>query len=287
MSDAPGDKLFFGRYSREECGLPPAGAGRPSLKTGILKAAALFLALIGVGWLAGTLAARWRESWTAELPARAAAAPPDERSELMARGILYATALPERPQIARNLAFAGLIAAEKSPRRLGYYGNLANIFDRLEPADADGPDGDFAAELIASGVYTELNEYAKVFACIDRAGKALERLPDENARRSRRLLQVNAQAYALATAPEGKGRDPERALRLAELMITSRDELPGGGHASGSAALMDTLATARSAAGDAARALEAQTLALGLADSVGLDVYLRHYDEFAGSAIKK
>ncbi len=286
VPDAQDEKLIFGRYTREECGLPPdgIGRGRPGRKAVLLRAAVLAVLLVAAGWLAGTIAARWREAWMDSLPARVAMADPGDGSDLLARGGLYAAALPDRPRVARDWAVALLVAAERSPRRIGYYVNLANIFDRVGRTGPGEPADEFALGLAASGVYAELGDYAKAFASLERADAALEELPDEAQRRSHRLLLVNAQAYYLASAPAGRGRNPEKALHLAELMITSRDELASGGHASGSAALMDTLATARFAVGDAARALAAQTLALGLADSEGLEVYLKHYDEFAAAA---
>ncbi len=283
MADIQGNELIFGRYSREDCGLPPIGAARGGWRRALPRALLLLALLIGAGWLAGSATARWREAWLSALPARIARATPDEAAELLAKGGMYAAALANRPGAVRDLAVAGLVAAERSPRRLGYYGNLANLLGRLESDPAGDPLGRFAQELAASGVYAELGRYDEAFASLERADKALLLLPDDALRRSHRLLLVNAQAYYLATAPAGKGRNPERALHLAELMITSRDELASGGHASGSAALMDTLASAWFAAGDAAQALKAQTLALGLADSEGLEVYLRHYDEFTAA----
>jgi hypothetical protein len=92
---------------------------------------------------------------------------------------------------------------------------------------------------------------------------------------------LNSRAYLLATVPEAAGRDAERALRLIQLALTSDGELPGGGPASESAAVLDTLAAAWQAAGEPARARQAQSLALGLADADGLDLYLRRYDEIS------
>ncbi|MCL2000460.1 MAG: hypothetical protein FWG74_03415 [Planctomycetes bacterium] len=280
MSASEDEKLIFGRYTREECGLPPAGADRPGWQRFIPRFIGLVVVLLAAGWTGGTAAARWREDWMASLPARVARADAGERAELLARGGLYAAALPNRPRVLQNLVFAILTAAERAPRRLGYYGSLVHIFDGLVPDSGGDPAGEFGLWLVASGVYLELGEYAKAFASLERADAALERLPDAALARSHRLLLVNAQAYCLATAPEGSGRDSGRAVHLAELMITSRDELASGGNASDSAAFMDTLATAWFAAGDTENAIAAQRLALGLADSEGLVEYLKHYDDF-------
>lgn len=281
-----GKKLIFGRYSREECGLPPEDAAKPNRKTAVLRTLCLLAILTAVGWMAGVATARWREEWASALPALVYRAGPEETVGLLSRGRMYAVALPERPRIARDLAFASLVAAERAPRRMGYYGNLANIFDAMDFGQVGPPAAEFATLLTASGVYAELDEYAKAFACLRQADAALDRIGDEQARRSHQLLLVNAQAYYLAVAPAGEGRNPERALHLAQLLLTSKDELPGGGHASGSAAFLDTLASAWHAAGDSAQAARTQALALGLADSAGLDVYLKHYDEFSAIAAK-
>lgn len=282
----PDDQPIFGRYSREECGLPPAG--RKFWRVGGLTVKGFFALLIGMaccGWIAGTASARWREGWTASLPAQiSAAASAAERSGLMNRGRLYATALPDNQSIRRDLAMAALTAAETdAPRRLGYYANAANLFRGLDPERIPGGEA-FATGLAAAGAYAEAGDFPAAFRALERAEAGLEHLAEDDesaeAARSLKLLLVNTQAYFLATAPRNRGGDPEKALRLAELMITSRDALPGGGFASGSAALLDTLAAARGANGEYARALDAQSLALGLADAGGLDVYLRHYDEY-------
>lgn len=275
------EPLIFGRYTREECGLPPAGrrfwrAGGLTLK----RFFALLAAMAVLGWLAGMASARWREEWLAALPARvAAAATAAETSELMTRGRVYAAALPGNPIMRRDLALAALAASENAPRRLGYCANAANLFRGIDPQRI--PDREvFATGLAAAGAYAGIGEYGPAFQSLERAGAGLEHIADEERRRSLRLLLVNMQAYCLAIAPAGRGGDAEQALRLARLMITSRDALPGGGRASGSAALLDTYAAALDASGDSGRAAAAQSLALGLADAGGLDIYLRHYDAF-------
>lgn len=273
--DSQGEQRLFGRFTREECGLPPAGSGLPGWKRRVLGFLSLFAFLIAAGWLGGTLTARWREAWMADLPALVARAPGPEVSGLMNRGRLYATALPRRPGVARNLAVAALVAAERSPRRLGYFANAANLFSGGSGVMAD----DFGAQVTAAGVYAELGDYPRAFAALDRADAIAGRETDPERRRSLRLLLVNAQAYFLATAPGGG--NPEKALHLAQLLVTSRDRLPGGGYASGSAAFVDTLAAAYYATGNVERAVATQRMALGLADSGELHEYLRHYDDFA------
>lgn len=273
------DTRIFGRYTRDECGLLPAG--QKFWRIGGLTARRFLALLAGVaviGWLAGTGAARWREEWLARLPAGVRAGTDAEARALLARGKMYASALPERQSMRRDLAMAALTAAERAPRRLGYCANAANLFRGIDPERV--PEGElFATGISEAGAYAETGDYRAAFRALGRAEAGLEAVPDGETRRSLRLLLVNTQAYFLATAPARQGGDPEKALRLARLMITSRDELPGGGHASGSAALLDTLATAWSANRDYARAAETQSLALGLADSEGLDIYVRHYDE--------
>lgn len=276
-----GDNLIFGRYTREECGLPPVEQLRPRRGSLVLRVLLLFAVLVTAGWLGGVVTARVREAWMSTLPGQVYLADPQKASELLAQGRMYATALPDRPGMRRDLALAGLIAAERAPRRLGYYGNLRALFDGQADGSTDSAEGDFMFRVTAAGVFAELGEYKKAFADLDRAEEALERIEPEGKRSSYRLHLVNAQAYFLAVAPESEGGDPERALRLAQLMITSRDSLVGGGKTSASPELMDTLAAAWYAMGNAERALAAQTYALGLATS-GLDVYVRHYDEFAG-----
>lgn len=279
--DGQGGELIFGRFTREECGLPPAGSLVPLRRRRLLRFLCLLIVLVTVGWLGGTLVARLRMHWLARLPGAVMAASPAERPQLLAQGRMYATALPG-DDTARILAVAAAVAANDAPRRLGYYGNAANLFTLA------GSGGDFGVLLAAAGMYGELGEYKTAFSFLDRANAALEKSgADETARRSLRLPLINAQAYFLATAPADQGRNPEKALHLANLLISSRDALPGGGHASDSAAFMDTLGAAWHAAGEPEKALGVQTLALGLADTADLDVYIRHYDQFASALPNK
>ncbi len=141
-------------------------------------------------------------------------------------------------------------------------------------------------EMALSGLHEETGDYGAAFAALDRAEQALSAAPDEQTRRSFRLLLVNAQAYYLALAGKEEGGDAARSLELARLAVSSRDELPGGGFASESAAFVDTLATARFRNGLGGEAVAAQRLALGLAPSRGLEVYLEHFDTFSGTASK-
>lgn len=276
-----GDNLIFGRFTREECGLPPTQNTGSSRRFIAARSFMLLAVLILAGWVAGVMTARWREMWVADLPAMVAGAAPEAIPGIMARGRMYATALPERPRMRRNLAIAALVASEGAPRRLGYYANARNLFLGLPEEYADSPAERFATELTAAGLHADLGDYDRAFAGLDRAEQALSALTDEGQRSSWRLNLINARAYFLAVAPDGQGRDPALALELAKLMMSSRDELPGGGHASDSAAFLDTFAAAWHAAGDAVRARATQTFALGLAETRGLDVYIRHYDEFA------
>lgn len=286
MSDVRGEKLLFGRYTREECGLPPEGWNVRKRRALPLRVAILLVALLIAGWLGGGAMARWREAWVAYLPARVLAAAPEEASPLLNRGRVYAQALPERRRMRRDLAIAAVIEAERSPRRLGYYANAANLL-RGDTLNYSGSHLEtFNTNIAAAGVFAELKDYENTFAALNHARVSLDLMQSghHEAARPFRLILANARAYFLAIAGTDEGGNPETALELAELMITSRDTLPGGGYPSGSAAFLDTLATARFAAGDAAGARAAQELALGLADAGGLEVYLEHYDEFSAAA---
>ncbi len=287
------EELLFGRYSREECGLPPSSADVFGDRLAFGKTLALFALLAAAAWLSGLLQAGSREAWLRALPARVAEAGGngEARSALMRRGALLAAALPGSARARRDLAFAAVTAAEYAPRRLGYIGNALAL---LEGAQGGGGDGDsdeapletVAREMTLSGLHEETGGYEAALAALDRAEQALSALPDEQARRSFRLLLVNARAYCLALAGKDGGGDARRALELANLAVSSRDELPGGGFASASAAFVDTLATARFHSGLGREAADAQRLALGLAPSRGLEVYLEHFDTFSGTASK-
>lgn len=279
------ENAIFGRYTREECGLPPRPCHRPGWRFYLSRAVFLIAALLGVGWLAGSANARYREAVVTYLPALVARSDTDEASRLLERGRIYAAALPDRAGMRRNLALAATVAADRSRRRLGYYGNIRTLLSAAGHGAGGATDEVFINELSASGVYAEIDDYQAAFSRLERAEQALEREKDESFRKSGKLLLANSKAYLMATAPEGSGRDPDRALHLAELMITSKDTLPGGGHASGSAALLDTLASAYHAAGLEDKAVTTQSLALGLADSQSLDIYIRHYDEFMGGVV--
>lgn len=279
MADNPGDKLIFGRYTREECGLPPEGWESGDQGPGLVRSAVIVVLLAVACWGAGVFSARMREEWTGGLFLRIAAAP-EEASGLLARGKMYASAQPDRNRMRCDLALAALTAAEKAPRRMGYYSNAANLFSSVGDEFIGPPAVAFGFQVMAAGVFGELERYPGAFAALERAEDELERITDEKTARAYRLVLVNARAYFLASAGRTEGGNPEKALELAQLMISSRDELPNGGLPSGSAAFLDTLATARFATGNRAGATAAQSLALGLADSDSLDVYLRHYDAF-------
>ncbi len=281
------DQLVFGRYSREECGLPPVGEmRRPTRRSLALKTVLLLAALVAAGWMAGVFAARWREAWVNSLPALVSRAGPEETAELLSRGRIYATALADNQRVRSDFALALQVAAERSVRRMGYYGNLANIYTR-HVTDEGRPEREFATEFAASGVYAELKDYTRAFACLAKADQALSRYQDEKAKHAHRLLLVNAQAYYLAVAPIRSGGNAEKALHLAQLLISSRDELADGSYASDQAAFLDTLASAWFATGDAEKAVETQSLALGLADSGRLDVYIENFDKFKRAAKAK
>ncbi|MCD8349410.1 MAG: hypothetical protein LUC93_02195 [Planctomycetaceae bacterium] len=272
------NNLLFGRYPREECGLPPPGADFARERLPWRKTLALLVVTAILAWLGGTAMSRYRQSWLATLPSRVAAAPLSAEV-LLTRGRSYATALAGDPLARRNLAYAVTVAAEGSRYRLGFYANAETLFrgvdrDGLNPLDR------FAADYAASAVYSELGDNTRALASLESAAVALGTLPQAE-QQSYRLLYVNSLAYLLATIPEAEGGDAEEALRLATLMITSRDPLPDGSFASDSAAFLDTLAAAYDAGGRSSDAIATQTMALGLADSRGLDIYLNHYDQFS------
>lgn len=277
------DALIFGRYTREECGLPPVNSGGGARRF-VVRALLLLAALVTVGWIAGRLEAGWREAWLSGLPAMVHAAPDEDVSDLLARGRMYASALPARQRMRRDLALAVLVAGERAPRREGYYANARRLLASVRISELQAPEEKLYTEFAASGVHAQFHDYAPALACLERADKALEGVSDAGLRASLRLLLVNAHAYYLAVAPRGAGGDPARSLELAQLMIASRDTLPGGGYASDSAAFLDTLAMAWHVNGDADKALASQSMALGLADSSELFELLTHYDEIAGGA---
>lgn len=284
--DQKPDTLIFGRYTREECGLPPVENASARRRRVVGRVVFLFAAVLLAGWLAGTVASRRRAQWVAALPSLVSAADPAETSELLAKGRMLAASLPDQALAARSLALAGMIAAEKAPRRLGYFGNLGNLLDNAPALDDATPDETFMAGLAAAWVYSELGQYGKAFANLEQADTALRNTPDDAVKRTRRLHLVNTQAYLLATAPEKEGGNPEKALHLSQLLVSSRDEIAPGVNASASPAFLDTLATAWFAAGEAEKAVATQTFALGLAESADLAVYLKHYDEFARASAR-
>lgn len=299
-------RLIFGRYSREQCGLPPVEASSVRRGREIRLVLAAVAGVILAGWLAGDLTVRWRGQWLAYLPARIQAASRSEVPELLARGGMYAASRPRDLRFAEALVPALSMAAERAPRRMGYYGSAGAILNRLPESAGETPETRFSKALAAAGVWSELGRFSDAFAEVARAGLALDAisnalklpsageadrngearadLPEIQRVRARRLLLANMQAYLMATAPQGAGRNPERALHLAQLMLTSRDFVALGFSPSDSAAFLDTLATAWFAAGESEKAVKTQAMALGLADSEGLEVYLRHYDEFSAAA---
>ncbi len=268
----------FGRYTREDCGLPALGSPLPDSGLSFWKGLLLFLMLAAAGWFAGQFSARQRANWVAELPLRIHNSLTTQIPGLLEQGKLYATALPENHVLRCNLAYAIIVASERSPRRLGYLANAANLFRGLDLRQLPGSLERFHAHLTASGTFADLGDFNEAFRTLDEAEKELHGLPEQDSRHYR-LVLINAKAYFLAEAPSDQGGDAKEALQLATLMISSRDRLPGGGYASDSPAFLDTLALARYKTGDRAGALAAQALALGLADSTDLAVYLNHYDD--------
>lgn len=268
-----GSELIFGRYTRRECGLPPVrrGSGRGVL---LLAWVALLAALAGIGAVAGRYAARLRAADAAQLPARIAA-DPSEAPRLLAISRLWAVSQPHNPDLRISAALGLAVQAEREPRRLGSWGTIASICRSL-PADAEpGP----SARLLFAGVFAELGEWGAAFAQLAGAEAQVEQLPDGPDRRSMQLLLLNTRAWLLATAPAGQGGNPEGALHIAQLAVTSRDKLPGGGYASGEAAFVDTLAAAWFAVGQQDKALQTQKLALGLAAG-DLSAYIENFDRF-------
>ncbi|MCC8165274.1 MAG: hypothetical protein LIQ31_03770 [Planctomycetes bacterium] len=275
--------LIFGRYSREDCGLPPVGADIWRERFGLWKIVALAAAIAVMGWFAGGVSARYREARLRVLPAELYRADADRIPALLAEGKMLATALPHNRRMRRDLAYGLAIAGDRAPDRLGYYGSAASILDHVDPDSFFPGEERFASLVTTAGFYEETGDFEAAFARLEAAEQALRDIPDDATRNSYRLLLANARAYFLAIAPRNRGGDPEQALKLALLMITSRDQLPGGGYASDSAAFLDTLATARHANGDFAGAVQAQRMALGLAEQSNLSVYINHYDEFAAA----
>ncbi len=270
----------FGRFTREDCGLPELGSPLPDSGLSFSKGFILVAALALAGWFAGHFSARHRVEWVTQLPARVYRASIDQIPGLLERGKLYATALPEDQALRCNLAYAVIVASERSPRRLGYLANAANLFRGLEIARLPTIEDRFHALLTASGTYADLGEYADAFRSLDEAEKVLRELPEATAR-SHRLALINAKAYFLCEAPTAQGGDTKQGLRLASLVISSKDRLANGSPASSSAAFLDTFALACYKTGDRTRALDAQALALGMATNMDVSVYLKHYDDFS------
>ncbi|MDR0362710.1 MAG: hypothetical protein LBJ46_08535 [Planctomycetota bacterium] len=283
MSEQRGS-LVFNRFTREAMGLPPADAGkRRGVLWTLVKGAAIVLALFGAGWLAGEFVAAERVRRIESLPFRLQRVGRSAGPGLLASERPTAIAVADNPGALLAYAEAAMMASELAPRQAGYYGNLALVLDGVGERLAGKPLSAFRAETLHAAVLAELDRHPEAFAALVRADRALSAMPDGPMARALRLHLVNLQSYLLATAPEGKGRNPGRALHLAQAMISSRDRIGSGDYASGSAALVDTLAAAWFAVGDRTRAMEAQTLALGLAKPGDLAVYLAHYDAYARS----
>ncbi|MCC8180068.1 MAG: hypothetical protein LIP23_04040 [Planctomycetes bacterium] len=278
-------ELIFSRYTREQCGLPPVSGGHTTRREAF-RLAFILICLLVAGWLAGLGVARWRLMWLQTLPNRIQSAAPGEVPELLARGRLFAASQAGNQAAEQSMLLALLTAAESSPRRMGYYGSAGAIIDQMD-FSSQSADAAFVSQLAAATIKTELEQFDQAFRLLAGADKALEQFSDTATSRARRLLLVNMQSYLLATVPPGSGRNPEKALHLAQLLITSRDQVAPGLHASDSAAFLDTLACAWHATGESGKAKLTQSLALGLADSDGLDVYIRHYDEFAAAPARR
>jgi hypothetical protein len=284
MSAEQQEKLVFGRYRREECGLPPLENPFLARWKRPIGLALIVVAVLVAGLVAGSLRSRWRGMKLEALPNRiASASTREEKDSLLGEGRILATALNDNPAARLHLAESCMVASIGAPRQKGYYGNAAMLLDGVGEALAGSPMQSFRAESMHAHVLAELDREVEAMEALGRANSSLNRLDDGRLLQVLKLNMVNLQAYILATATEPQVRNPEKALHLAQFMITSRDELPDGEYASGVAAYVDTLATAWFAAGNAEKALKTQALALGLAKPGDLSVYLKHYDEFANA----
>lgn len=282
------DQLIFGRYNREDCGLPALENPALAKWRFATRSLAILVAVLFAGWLAGGLAARWRALRLEALPGEVArAAGTGEAGSVLAKGRMLATALRGNPRASLGLAEAAFIVSQDAPRQIGYYGNIDSLLEGTGERLASSPVLAYRAESLHSAILLELGRHEEALAALARADKALAGIPDGPLARALRLNMVNQQAYILATADSPRVGNSEKALHLAQIMISSRDALPGGGYASASAAFVDTLAAAWFAAGQGEKALEAQTLALGLASPGDLAVYLKHYDLYASAGASR
>ena len=278
--------LLFGRYNREDCGLPPLKNPALARWKTTIRTVLLLAAVILGGWLAGNLAARSRMLGMDALPAAAAEAVQSATGNaraVLSRGRMLATALRGDPRAALGLAEAAYVVANNAPRQIGYYGNIDALLSGAGEKLVASPFLAFRAELLHSAVLLELRRHEEALAALKRANDALETIPDGPLARAFKLNVVNQQAYILAISDSPQVSNPEKALHLAELMIASQDAFPDGSFASSSAAFVDTLAAAWFATGQSEKALEVQSLALGLALPGELAVYLKHYDQYASA----
>ncbi len=244
------------------------------------------LAVAGIGWVAGSITARWRIMTLASIPRQVALSDnPAEKARILAKGRVLATALKNDPRAVLSFGEACLFAADDAPRQTGYFANAAVLLAGLGQRLADEPQYAFWAESHYAQALSEIGRNAEALAALARADKALSKMPDGVVQRALRLTLVNHQAYILATAASRHIRNPEKALHLAQVMISAKDVAITGEMPSASAAFVDTLAAAWFAAGQVQKALETQTLALGLAKPGDISVYLEHYDLYAQTSL--
>lgn len=281
MGTAKGNTVF-GRYSREECGLPVADATGISLLKRTGRGLALLAAVILAGWLAGKMTSRWRAVQLENIVREVSRASNQlEKSETLARGKMLAVALRKDPEALLLLGEACMMASVNAPRQVGYYGNAASLLEGAGKRLAANPFLAFRAESAYAIALSETDKDVEALAALERANRALDSLPDNEMKAALKLNLVNQQSYILATSPVRRIRNPERALHLAQYMVSTRDRLLTGEFPSASPAFLDTLAAAWFAAGEVEKAQEAQTLALGLAKPGDLAIYIQHYDQYA------
>ena len=278
------NNLVFGRYNRDDCGLPPLRNPALARWKAVTWSVVFFAVVVFSGWLAGSLTARSRSLSLEALPVAAAEASLTGNAQaVLTRGRMLATALRGDPRAALGLAEAVFVVAQNAPRQMGFYGNVDSIISGIGEKLVFSPFHAFRARLLHSAVLLELGRNEESLAALKKADDALKDLPDGPLSRAFKLNVVNQQAYILAVSESPRVGNPEKALHLAELMISSQDVFPDGSFASSSAAFVDTLAAAWFATGQREKALEVQSLALGLASSRELAVYLKHYDLYANA----
>jgi len=187
-----------------------------------------------------------------------------------------ASRLISNPRTRLFLAHAYLYASSQLPQQSMYLNACLREIGQLSQEVLD-PVIEADSIWVNASALAELKEDQAANVALNRLANLLG--PALNG--ETKAMWQNAKAYLLATSNDPQVRDAKEALVLARDAISSSYCDSEGRTPSQMPEVLDTLAAAEFANGQAVHALQIQTVSLALVDSNELLTYLDHYDRYA------